>query len=170
MLASKTLRLLPVPSKNGTGSAMQLLQMISPGINVDRDNNPNDFIKSAPMTSYRTASVRLFCSADGPPQQAGAKASTKASPPPSSSSSQSAATVKAQSLDDKSPATQLLSQLPDKKQVEKYFFRIVAFIWDTSHWAYRILKHNVDEHIIKNKSVQDNYKKFLEKMEKSKKD
>ncbi|XP_068148800.1 uncharacterized protein [Drosophila tropicalis] len=65
---------------------------------------------------------------------------------------------------------EIIANRPDKEQVEKYFFRVVAFIYDLSYlmgtWTVRFIEQN----IIQNKMVQHYWKRFHEKMEQAKKD
>ncbi|XP_030372071.1 mucin-5AC [Scaptodrosophila lebanonensis] len=64
----------------------------------------------------------------------------------------------------------VLANLPSKEQVEKYFFRVVAFVYDvtylTGNWAIRF----IDQNVVQNDLVKYYWKKFHEKMEQAKKD
>lgn len=64
----------------------------------------------------------------------------------------------------------ITANLPSKEQVEKFFFRFVAFIYDvtylTGNWAIRF----IDQKVVQNETVKDLWKKFHDKMEKAKKD
>ncbi|KAH8397567.1 hypothetical protein KR222_010249 [Zaprionus bogoriensis] len=65
---------------------------------------------------------------------------------------------------------EVAANLPSKEQVEKYFFRVVAFLYDiitlTANWTIRF----VNEKIIQNETVKLYWKRFHEKMEQAKKD
>ncbi|EDW72792.1 uncharacterized protein Dwil_GK17196 [Drosophila willistoni] len=65
---------------------------------------------------------------------------------------------------------EIIANSPDREQVEKYFFRVVAFIYDLSYlmgtWTVRF----IEQKIIQNKMVQHYWKRFHEKMEQAKKD
>nr|XP_017010625.2 uncharacterized protein LOC108066567 [Drosophila takahashii] len=64
----------------------------------------------------------------------------------------------------------IMANMPSKQQTEKYFFRVVAFIYDLSYltgtWLLNFIEHNV----VRNASVQHYWKRFHEKMEQAKKD
>ncbi|XP_064547607.1 uncharacterized protein LOC135434815 [Drosophila montana] len=65
---------------------------------------------------------------------------------------------------------ELAANLPSKEQVEKFVFRVVAFLYDliylTATWTIRF----VDEKILQNNTVRYYWKRFHEKMEQAKKD
>ncbi|XP_030572177.1 uncharacterized protein LOC115770879 isoform X1 [Drosophila novamexicana] len=65
---------------------------------------------------------------------------------------------------------ELAANLPSKEQVEKFVFRVVAFLYDliylTATWTIRF----VDEKIVQNNTVRYYWKRFHEKMEQAKKD
>ncbi|EDV96154.1 uncharacterized protein LOC6557466 [Drosophila grimshawi] len=74
-------------------------------------------------------------------------------------------------LDDTMKQLQAVAaSLPSKDQVEKFVFRIVAFIYDivylTGNWTIRF----VNENILQNATVKHYWKVFHDKMEKAKKD
>ncbi|XP_037719185.1 uncharacterized protein LOC119553100 [Drosophila subpulchrella] len=64
----------------------------------------------------------------------------------------------------------IMANMPSKQQTEKYFFRVVAFIYDltylTGTWLLNFIEHNV----VRNATVQHYWKRFHEKMEQAKKD
>ncbi|XP_051859605.1 uncharacterized protein LOC117571390 isoform X1 [Drosophila albomicans] len=65
---------------------------------------------------------------------------------------------------------EVAANLPSKAQVEKFVFRVLAFVYDitylTGTWTIRF----VDEKILRNATVQYYWKRFHEKMEQAKKD
>ncbi|XP_054735452.1 uncharacterized protein LOC129242686 [Anastrepha obliqua] len=60
--------------------------------------------------------------------------------------------------------------LPDRKQVERFFFRVLVLIWDISVWTYFNTKKAIDTHIVANDSVQWYWKRLHERMEQAKKE
>ncbi|XP_017843440.1 uncharacterized protein LOC108600400 isoform X2 [Drosophila busckii] len=62
------------------------------------------------------------------------------------------------------------ANLPSKQQVEKFFFRVVAFAYDVTYltgtWTVRFL----DQKVVANPTVQHYWKRFHEKMQEAKKD
>ncbi|KAH8379186.1 hypothetical protein KR009_003490 [Drosophila setifemur] len=64
----------------------------------------------------------------------------------------------------------IVANLPSKQQTEKYFFRVVAFVYDlsflTATWLVNFIQHN----IVQNPKVQHYWKRFHEKMQQAKKD
>ncbi|XP_054734099.1 uncharacterized protein LOC129241665 isoform X4 [Anastrepha obliqua] len=60
--------------------------------------------------------------------------------------------------------------LPDRKQVERFFFRVLALIWDISVWTYFNTKKAIDTHIVANDSVQWYWRRLHERMEQAKKE
>ncbi|XP_017122213.1 uncharacterized protein LOC108142707 [Drosophila elegans] len=64
----------------------------------------------------------------------------------------------------------IMSNMPSKQQAEKYFFRVVAFIYDLTYLTGTWLLNFVEHNIIRNATVQHYWKRFHEKMEQAKKD
>nr|XP_036215065.1 uncharacterized protein LOC106620684 [Bactrocera oleae] len=60
--------------------------------------------------------------------------------------------------------------LPDREQVERFLFRVLALLWDVSVWVYINTKKLIDTHIIANDSVQWYWKRMHERMAKAKKE
>ncbi|XP_022215533.2 uncharacterized protein LOC111069680 [Drosophila obscura] len=65
---------------------------------------------------------------------------------------------------------ELMAKLPTKQQTEKFFFRVVAFIYDLSFLAGTWAISFVEKNIIANPTVKAYWKKFHEKMEQAKKE
>lgn len=66
--------------------------------------------------------------------------------------------------------SEIVANLPSKQQTEKYFFRVVAFLYDLTYLTGTWVLHFVEQNIIRNQSVQHYWKRFHEKMEQAKKD
>lgn len=66
--------------------------------------------------------------------------------------------------------SEIVANLPSKQQTEKYFFRVVAFLYDLTYLTGTWVLHFVEQNIIRNQSVQHYWKRFHEKMEEAKKD
>ncbi|XP_017048579.1 uncharacterized protein LOC108093146 [Drosophila ficusphila] len=64
----------------------------------------------------------------------------------------------------------IMANMPSKQQTEKYFFRVVAFIYDLSYLTCTWLVHFIEQNIVRNAKVQHYWKRFHEKMEEAKKD
>lgn len=60
--------------------------------------------------------------------------------------------------------------LPDREQVERFLFRVLALLWDVSVWVYSNTKKLINTHIIANDSVQWYWKRMHERMDKAKKE
>ncbi|XP_017095349.2 uncharacterized protein [Drosophila bipectinata] len=66
--------------------------------------------------------------------------------------------------------SEIVANLPSKQQTEKYFFRVVAFIYDLTYLTGTWLLHFFEQNVIRNQTVQHYWKRFHEKMEQAKKD
>ncbi|XP_016989140.1 uncharacterized protein LOC108051520 [Drosophila rhopaloa] len=64
----------------------------------------------------------------------------------------------------------IMANMPSKQQTEKYFFRVVAFIYDLSYLTATWLLNFIEHNIVRNAKVQYYWKRFHEKMEQAKKD
>ncbi|KAH8364266.1 hypothetical protein KR084_005085 [Drosophila pseudotakahashii] len=64
----------------------------------------------------------------------------------------------------------IMANMPSKQQTEKYFFRVVAFIYDLSYLTGTWLLNFVEHNVVRNATVQHYWKRFHEKMEQAKKD
>ncbi|KAH8369962.1 hypothetical protein KR093_001621 [Drosophila rubida] len=62
------------------------------------------------------------------------------------------------------------ANLPSKAQVEKFFFRVVAFIYDVTYLTVTWTIRMIDEKILQNATVKCYWKRFHEKMDQAKKD
>ncbi|XP_011196032.2 uncharacterized protein LOC105221068 [Zeugodacus cucurbitae] len=60
--------------------------------------------------------------------------------------------------------------MPDREQVERFLFRVLALFWDVSVWVFINTKKLIDTHIIGNDSVQWYWKRMHERMAKAKKE
>ncbi|XP_017470602.1 PREDICTED: uncharacterized protein LOC108362221 isoform X4 [Rhagoletis zephyria] len=60
--------------------------------------------------------------------------------------------------------------LPDREQVERFIFRVLALIWDISVWIYINTKRAIETYIVANDSVQLYWKRLHERMAKAKKE
>lgn len=88
----------------------------------------------------------------------------------SSSKSNQSDTASGSSSDTVKQWQEVTANLPSKEQVEKFTFRIVAFVYDiltlTINWGIRF----VNEKILANDTVKLYWKRFHEKMDEAKKD
>lgn len=64
----------------------------------------------------------------------------------------------------------IVAHLPSKQQTEKYFFRVVAFVYDLTYLTGTWVLHFIDQNIVRNEKVQHYWKRFHEKMDQAKKD
>ncbi|XP_017080364.2 uncharacterized protein LOC108114112 [Drosophila eugracilis] len=65
---------------------------------------------------------------------------------------------------------EIMANMPSRQQTEKYFFRVVAFIYDLSYLTATWLVNFIEHNIVQNPTVQHYWKRFHEKMEQAKKD
>ncbi|KAH8305253.1 hypothetical protein KR018_006739 [Drosophila ironensis] len=64
----------------------------------------------------------------------------------------------------------MVANLPSRQQAEKYFFRVVAFLYDLTYLTCTWAVNFIEQNIVRNATVQHYWKRFHEKMEQAKKD
>ncbi|CAD7002317.1 unnamed protein product [Ceratitis capitata] len=102
---------------------------------------PSDFINFNAITPFTLTAVRLY--ANDTKRENQSNSPTQNVPAPS---------------------------LPDREQIERFLFRVLALVWDISVWLYVNTKRAIDTHVIANDSVQFYWKRMHERMAKAKKE
>lgn len=91
---------------------------------------------------------------------------------PSKSSSSSSATGSCSTITDKcsklppdSPIQPPNIKLPNRDQVEKYFFTALVYIWDFAYYVFCLSLKLIDNYIVKNSTVQLYWKRLIKRLD-----